>query len=78
MVELDDDEAALAANLDGPEFDDDITDYNKFAIQNSEAEAEIDNEEEEEEEADQSEYSGSFVRQKSYFEGNGVTYLFNT
>ena len=44
MVELDDDEVTLVANLYGPEFYDEVTDYDKYTIQNSEAEAKINNE----------------------------------
>ena len=77
IIELDDDEAALAAGLDGPEYDVDVDvdvdDHNKNAKnvnQDTDAEAEIDEDEDEDEEL-----SGSFRRQQSYFEGNGVMCL---
>ena len=75
IIELDDDEAALAAGLDGPEYDVDDEDHNKNAKnvnQDTDAEADIDNDEDEDEDE---ELSGSFRRQQSYFEGNGVMCL---
>ena len=75
IIELDDDEAALAAGLDGPEYDVDDEDHNKNSKnvnQDTDAEADIDNDEDEDEDE---ELSGSFRRQQSYFEGNGVMCL---
>ena len=65
----------MAAGLDGPEYDVDDEDHNRNAKnvnQDTDAEADIDNDEDEDEDE---ELSGSFRRQQSYFEGNGVMCL---